>query len=143
MALLAMGNSAGAISSFVALGVLSFAVITVVQFRTWLLSSYGTPPPSPTPHDPPPPYRASWRRSFRRYLDSRRSRNPARIHSPSAHERSALDLARPSNALFTSEGMGVGVRADEVDGRGFHSHEDEEIPPSYEEALRNSVENLS
>lgn len=123
MALLAMGNSFAAVATFVILGLLSFVLVSALQFRSWLLSSYGSPPPSPSALDPPPPYRASWRRSFRRYLDTRRSRS-AQTRTPSG---------------------GAGARDDEADGRIVLSvsHKDEEVPPSYEEALRNSVENLS
>ncbi|XP_063616064.1 uncharacterized protein LOC134789362 [Penaeus indicus] len=130
MVLLVMGQSIGAVSTFVALGLVSFAMVSALQFRSWVLTSYGTPPPSPSAldhppgaFDPPPAYRASWRRSFRRYLDTRRSRR-APNRTPSA---------------------GVGVRGDEADGRTVLSvaNKDEESPPSYEEALRNSVENLS
>ncbi|XP_037778489.1 uncharacterized protein LOC119575129 [Penaeus monodon] len=123
MGLLVMGRSFGAVATFVALGLVSFALVSALQLRSWLLTSYGSPPPTPSALDPPPAYRASWRRSFRRYLDTRRSRN-AQNRTPS---------------------VGVGVRGDEADGRVVLSvsNKDEENPPSYEEALRNSVENLS
>ncbi|ROT85138.1 hypothetical protein C7M84_021118 [Penaeus vannamei] len=52
MALLAMGNSFAAVATFVILGLLSFVLVSALQFRSWLLSSYGSPLPPERPRPP-------------------------------------------------------------------------------------------